>query len=108
MIRCLINETRRDACLRCCVRSLPAPFELARFGYNFAHAAGQEILAKGAPGRLPSPAKQDAPLAEEVSSDHREPAFVPGGISNQSPGQWVSNSGERAARQVSLYWLIRI
>lgn len=75
---------------------------------HFAHAAGQEILAKAAPGRLPSPAKQDAPLAEDVLSDHGEPPFAPGGISNQPPGQWVSNSGERAARQVSLYWLIRI
>lgn len=60
---------------------------------------GQETLTKGAPGRLSSPAKQDAPLAEDVSSDQSEPAFASGGTSNQSPGQWVSNTGERAARQ---------
>ncbi|CAM9603965.1 unnamed protein product, partial [Laminaria digitata] len=59
----------------------------------------QEMIAKGASSRLSSPAKQEAPLAEDVSSDHGEPAFAPGGILNQSPGHWMSNSGERAARQ---------
>lgn len=88
----------------------PAHFEVAPFGlpYHFAHAAGQEMVAKGASSRLSSPAKQEAPLAEDVSSDHGEPAFAPGGILNQSPGHWMSNSGERAARQVSLCWFIRI
>eukprot|EP00904_Undaria_pinnatifida_P008729 jgi/Undpi1/4987/HiC_scaffold_19.g08339.m1 len=65
--------------------------------------AGQEVLAKGAlgrlSGRLSSPAKQDVPLAEEVSSDQGEPAFASGGISNQSSGHLMGNSGERAARQ---------
>lgn len=89
------------------VRCLPI-LSLLRLAYHFAHAAGQETLTKGAPGRLSSPAKQDAPLAEDVSSDQSEPAFASGGTSNQSPGQWVSNTGERAARQVSLCWLVRI
>ena len=82
---------------------------LLRLAYRFAHAPGQETLAKGAPGRLSSPAKQDATLAEDVSSNHSEPSCAPGGsgTSNQSPGPWVSNSGERAARQVSLRWLIQ-
>ena len=83
---------------------------LLRLAYCFAHAAGQEVLAKGAlgrlSGRLSSPAKQDVPLAEEVSSDQGEPAFASGGISNQSSGHLMGNSGERAARQVSQCRLI--